>query len=442
MDNILEKDFTIGNTTKKLIGVTVPVLIAFIFSMAYNIVDSLWVGNLLGQKAMAALTVSMSPILLTNSIAMGATNGVVILLSKYIGARDKENENKVITTSFIVAIIFSLGLTIICELGVHTILNILNTPNEIYSMAKEYLMIYMMGYVFVFMYLYFTAVLRSFGNTTMQMLSIIICTILNVIFDPIFINKMGLKGAAIATLFSQAIMMLIMIAYIIKKKLIVIDFKVFNNNTLKELVLKANPSIIQQSVPAISTSFITYLVSGFGVLPIVAFGISGKLETILFYPAMALNMTLTMCIGQCVGAKNIKKAKEYLKSGILLGSGFLIVLTIIVVFFSKNLAGIFGGSEKAKDLVKGYFLIISCGYICNIITNCVLGAVNGFGKPKSAMFLMIFYYIIVRMPLAKILCISKLELNGIWTAVLISHIAAAIAGICYFKVVLKKIISN
>lgn len=438
MNNILEKDFTTGNTTKKLIGVTIPMLIAFIFSMAYNIVDSLWVGNLLGQKAMAALTVSMPPILLTTSMAMGATNGVAILLSKYIGAKDKENENKVISTSFIIAIIFSISITVICEVGAKTILNLLNTPDEIYSIAKDYLIIYMIGYVFVFMYLYFTAVLRSFGNTTMQMVSIIVCTILNLILDPIFINKIGLRGAAIATLLSQGIMMLIMIIYIIKKKLIVIDFKLFDKAILKEFVLKAIPSIIQQSIPAISTSFITYLVSTFGVLPIASFGIAGKLETILFYPAMALNMTITTCIGQCFGAKNIKKSIEYLKSGILLGSGFLIVLTIMVVFFSKNLAGMFGANEGSQDLVKVYFSIIAVGYICNVIANCVLGAVNGFGKPMSAMFLMIFYYIIVRMPLAKVLCLSKLGLNGIWIAVLISHIAAAIAGICYFKVLLKK----
>ncbi|KEH98022.1 MATE family efflux transporter [Clostridium botulinum] len=438
MNNNLEKDFTTGNATKKLIEVTIPVLIAFIFSMAYNIVDSLWVGNLLGEKAMAALTVSMPPILLTTSIAMGATNGVAILLSKYVGAKDKENQNKVISISCIVAFIFSITITVICEFSAKTILNLLNTPSEIYPMAKEYLILYMIGYVFVFMYLYFTAVLRSFGNTTMQMVSIILCTMLNIILDPIFINKMGLKGAAIATLLSQGIMMVIMIVYIIKKKLIVIDFKLFYKNTLKELTLKAIPSIIQQSIPAISTSFITYLISAFGVLAIAAFGISGKVETILFYPAMALNMTITTCTGQCFGAKNIKKVKEYLKSGILLGSGFLIVLTIIVVFFSKNLAQMFGANESVKDLVKVYFLIISVGYTCNVITNCVLGAINGFGKPMSAMLLMIFYYIIVRMPLAKILSINKLGLNGIWIAVLISHIAATIAAICYFKVLLKK----
>lgn len=434
----LEQDFTTGNATKKLIGITIPLLIAFLFNMAYNIVDSIWIGNLLGEKAMAALTVSLPTILLCTSVASGASNAVAILLSKSIGAKDKDSINKIVATSFIVSIIFSIIVTFVCEIGANKILNLMNTPSKIYSMAKEYLVLYMIGYIFVFMYLYFTAVLRSYGNTMMQMISIIACTLLNVILDPLFINVMGIKGAAMATLISQGIMVIIMIIYIIKTKLIKINLKLFNKGTLKEIVSKAIPSIVQQSIPAISTSFITSLVGDFGVLPIAAFGISGKLETILFYPAMALNMTITTCTGQCFGGKNIKKAKEYLKSGIILGSGFLIILTSLVVIFSTNLASLFGAGNRVKDLVRMYFLIISVGYVCNTITNSITGAINGFGKPMGAMFLMIFYYIVVRMPLAKVLSITSLGLNGIWIAVLISHIAAAIASFCYFRILLKR----
>lgn len=438
MKKKLERDFTKGDTTKNLISVTIPLFIAFLFTMAYNVVDSIWIGNLLGEKAMAALTVSMPPILLINSVAMGATNGVSILLSKSIGAKDEKSTNKVVATSFVVSIIFSIVITLICEFSTNGILNLLNTPNEIYFMAKGYFTLYILGYILMFMYLYFTSVLRSFGNTTMQMISIIFCTIVNGFIDPIFINKMGIKGAAVATLLSQGIMVLIMIGYIIKKKLIKINFRLFNMEDLKELIKKAVPSIVQQSLPAISTSFITSLVSEFGVVSIAAFGIAGKLETILLYPSMALNMTITTCSGQCFGAKDTKKAKEYLKSGMLFGSLFLTIITIFTVVFSKNLGSMFGAGVDVKNIIKVYFSIISVGYVCNTVTNCVLGTVNGFGKPAGAMFLMIFYYIIVRMPLSKILSITSLGLNGIWIGVLVSHIAAAIAGLSYFKILLKK----
>ncbi|WP_242976232.1 hypothetical protein [Clostridium sporogenes] len=89
-------------------------------------------------------------------------------------------------------------------------------------------------------------------------------------------------------------------------------------------------------------------------------------------------------------------------------------------------------------MVQVYFLIISIGYICNTITNCVLGIVNGFGKPRAAMYLMIFYYIIIRMPLAKILSLTTTSIKWNLDCSLLSHISASIAGLWYFRSLLKK----
>lgn len=436
--DVFSRDFTEGNIKKNLISLSVPILVTYMFNILYNIVDSLWIGNILGESAIAALTVSSPLILIFMSVGMGATNGLSILLSRSIGAKDKEGITKIISTSFLAALGFSLFLTVVCEFSTNFILGILNTPEEIFIMAKEYLSIYILGFLFVFMYLYFTAVLRSFGNSLMQMLSIISCTILNAILDPLFIRWMGIKGAAVATLISQGIMIMILIFYIQKKKLVEIHLKSFDKDILKEIVKNAAPSIIQQSLPALSTSFITSIVSTFGVLPIAAFGICGKLETVLLYPAMALNISLTTCTGQCYGAKKESKAKEYLNMSILFGGIILLVLTGMMVLFSVNLAGLFGAGVQSGQLVQTYFKIISIGYSCNTITNCILGTINGYGKPISAMFLMIFYYMIVRMPLVKLLSLTSIELNGIWIAVLISHIAAAIASFVYFRTLVGK----
>ncbi|OPJ64151.1 MATE family efflux transporter [Clostridium oryzae] len=437
MKNFKTIDFTEGYASKNLIAITVPLIIAYVFNMAYNIVDSLWIGNLLGEKALAALTVSTPLILLFSSLSMGATNAIAMLLSKYIGAKDEEKIKSTIATSFIVTLIFGVILVLICELGIDGILSALNTPKSIYSMAKGFLSIYVLGFIFVLFYLYFTAVLRSYGNSTMQMVSIIACTFLNLVIDPVFIHMFGMNGAAVATLISQGIMMLIMVAYIVKNKIIRIDIKLISKSLSFDIIAKSIPSMIQQSIPAISTAFITLLVAGFGVLSVAAFGISGKLEVILFYPAMALNMAITSCTGQCFGAKKMKKAEEYLKWGIVYGGILLIILTITVVFFAKELTAMFGGGTSVANIVKVYFATISIGYICNCITSCVLGKVNGFGRPTTAMFVMIFYYVVVRMPLAKIFSLSSLGLNGIWIAVLISHIAAVLASLIYNIIFMK-----
>lgn len=421
-------DFIGGNTRRCLMAMALPMIAAMFLNMAYNLVDSLWIGNLLGKTAYAALTNSTPIILILTSVAMGSTNGVSILISQAIGSKDKRKTESLIATSLIVAIVFSLLVTLILELCLPTILGALNTPAETYDMAYSYLTIYVLGYVAVYLYLYFTAVLRSFGNSMFQAIAMLVSTVLNAILDPIFIHFIGFQGAAIATLLSQIVCLVFMVIYLKKKKLFYLHITWFDKNDVLPLIQKAIPSVIQQSIPAISTTFLTGLVSTYSITAIAAYGIIGKLETILFYPAMALNMVLTTIVGQCIGGQRTDRAKDYLKCALKYGCLLLAILSIVIVVFSKQLSGFFVNSSDVADIVGVYFFIVGIGYLLNTITNSFLGVLNGFGKPAKSMVLMIFYYIVVRMPLAYLLSFLGFGLNGIWFAILISHICAAIAS--------------
>ena len=141
-----------------------------------------------------------------------------------------------------------------------------------------------------------------------------------------------------------------------------------------------------------STSFLTSLVSGFGVSAIAAYGITGKMETILFYPAMALNMVLTSVVGQCIGGKRSDRAKDYLKTSLIYGCILLGILSLVIVIFARQISGLFVDSRAAAEIVRMYFLIVGAGYILNTVTNCFLGAVNGMGKPAKSLLCMVLYY--------------------------------------------------
>ena len=132
-------DFVGGNTKRCLMAMALPMIAAMFLNMMYNLVDSLWIGNLLGETAYAALTNSTPIILILTSVAMGATNGVSILISQAIGAKDKKKTESLIATSFCVAVAFSLLVTILLEASLPAILKALNTPAETYDMAYSYL---------------------------------------------------------------------------------------------------------------------------------------------------------------------------------------------------------------------------------------------------------------------------------------------------------------
>ena len=232
--------------------------------------------------------------------------------------------------------------------------------------------------------------------------------------------------------------LLFMLIYLKKKKLFAFKISAFDKNEVLSLIQKAIPSVIQQSIPAISTTSLTALVSTYSVTAIAAYGVTGKLETILFYPAMALNMVLTTIIGQCIGGARYDRAKDYLKCALEYGCGLLVVLSILVVGFSRQLSGTFVKSDGVATIVGTYFLIVSIGYVLNTVTNCYLGTLNGMGNPSKSMFLMIFYYIVVRIPLAYLLSYLGFGLNGIWTAVLVSHVVASIAAAITGTIFVKK----
>ena len=431
-------DFIGGNTKRCLMAMALPMIAAMFLNMMYNLVDSLWIGNLLGETAYAALTNSTPIILILTSVAMGATNGVSILISQAIGAKDKKKTESLIATSFSVAVAFSLLVTILLEAFLPGILKALNTPAETYDMAYSYLSIYVLGYLAIYLYCYFAAVLRSFGNSMFQAIAMLTTTILNAILDPVFIHFIGFNGAAIATVLSEGICLVFMLVYIKKKKLFAFKLSSFDKGDIWLLIQKAVPSVVQQSIPAISTTFLTALVSTYSITAIAAYGVTGKLEIIVFYPAMALNMVLTTIIGQCAGGNRYDRARDYLKCGLKYGCGLLVILSVLVVGFSRQLSGLFVRSDEVAEIVGTYFLIVGIGYILNTVTNCYLGSLNGLGKPSKSMFLMIFYYIIVRMPLAYLLSYLNLGLNGIWFAVLVSHVVASIAAALTGTVYLKK----
>ena len=120
------------------------------------------------------------------------------------------------------------------------------------------------------------------------------------------------------------------------------------------------------------------------------------------------------------------------------GCGLLVILSALVIGFSKQLSGLFVKSDAVAAIVGTYFLIVSIGYLLNTVTNCYLGALNGMGKPSKSMFLMIFYYIVVRIPLSYLLYYVGFGLNGIWVAVLVSHVVASIAACISGTVSFKK----
>lgn len=425
-------NFVEGKTYQSLIRMFFPLMAAMILTMIYNMVDSLWVGNLLGEKGLSAMTTGTAIVLIMNSLAMGFGNGVTVLVANMVGANKKNEMPGTIATIMVVSIVLSTVLLVVGELVIDSLLLVMGTPIEIINDAAIYLKIYFIGNAALFIYMQFTSIFRGFGDSSFQMLGMLITAIFNAVADPFCIKLWGLAGAAIATLIAEATCLVFAFAYYKKKKLFNIDFRKMKGSTINEVFSLGIPTTIQAIMPPLSSAFMISFINSFGTTAIAGFGVGRNLELIMFMPTTGMCMAITSITGQCIGAGRRDRAKDYLKAGMILGGLLIAVLSTIVVLFSGQLTAAFGQGEMVEEIVCNFFKIISIGYVLYMLTSCIQGYVTGARKPFLAMILLVLYYIVFRIPMAAILK-PIYGINGIWMAFLISHILAFVTGLLMLK---------
>ncbi len=431
-------DFINGETNKSLIKMFVPLMVAMLMLMIYNMVDSLWVGNLLGEQGMSALTAGTAIVLFLNSISMGAGNGISVMVANLVGAEDREHIPGALATIIAISTVLSVVLLVLGELLVNPILVLMGTPEIIFADAATYLKIYLLGNVALFLYMVFTSILRAFGDSMFQMKGMMITAVLNAVVDPFAIKACGLVGAAIVTVASEVLCLVYAIFYYKKKKMFSVDFKKINMNDAITMIRLSVPTTVQSIMPPLSSVFMISFISSFGMNTIAGFGVARNLELIMFMPTTGMSMAVTSIVGQCVGGKRHDRAVDYLKSSMIIGGSLVAVLSVLVIIFSGQLTAVFGQGAEVAEVVAKFFSIISVGYVLYMLTSCMQGYITGIGKPGMAMILLVLYYIVFRIPGAYILK-QIFGLNGVWFAFLISHILSVVVAFIMVSYIQKKL---
>ena len=430
-------NFTQGNTRKNIIQMFLPLCVAMTLTMIYSIVDSLWVGNLLGERGMSALTAGTAIVLILNSLSMGMGNGVSVMISQLIGAREHKKIAGVSATIVLTSTVLSIIMSVVCELLIRPLLTVMGTPEEIFSSAIRYLAIYLIGNCALFVYMQFTSIFRAFGDSVFQMKGMLITTIFNAIADPFLIKLWGLEGAAIATVISECLCLLYAIFYYWKKRMFKMCFREMKKEYVLQMFQLGIPTTIQGIMPALSSAIMVTLVMPFGLEAMAGYGVARNLELIMFMPTNAMTMTITTIVGQCAGAKEWGLAKHYYKECMAIGGGLVAILSTLIIALVAPLTSLFGQGAVIAEIVSAFFRIISVGYVLYMLTSCVQGYLTGAGKPGCSMILMIFYYLIIRVPSA-LLFQTRFGLTGIWLGFLVSHILAAIIGFIMLKTCIAK----
>ncbi len=224
MDRTLGIDLTTGSIPRHLLSFSLPMLAGNLIQISQNIINTIWVGHLVGENAVGAVGVSFPVLFILVGFALGMSLATTILVSQYYGAKDLTAVNKVIQNSFSLSLILGAVLSLAAVLAADSLLRLMKTPAENFALASAYLKIILGGFVLFYAAFIVNSVLRGIGDTVTPLMFMAITIGLNALLDPFFIGgfgpfpHFGLTGAAWATVVSQAVGFSAGVVYLNRKK--------------------------------------------------------------------------------------------------------------------------------------------------------------------------------------------------------------------------------
>lgn len=384
------KDLTKGNLLKNITILIIPLLLTNLLNSIYNIVDGIYVGNLVGEDGVSAITNCYPLTLIIQSISVGLTIATSVLVSQYYGAKDNEKVKSVMGVSYILTIIVGIITAILMILTSELWLKLLNTPTEIFDMTKKYLIIYVIGFIFNFILTIIMEALRAIGNSKIPLIFVGISTTINLILDPILINLgLGVSGAAIATVIAMIVGTLVALIYVNKKsELLKVNFKYLKleKEHIKQFLKTGIPVIIEELFISSTLLLEVNISNATGVIGSASYGVISKLEQIIIIIGASLKTMATVTVGQFIGNNEVQKSVKVMQEGLKLAIVPTILIILVVFVFPRQYCQIFISSEEVITTAMLYLSVVGISYILLPIRELVHGFIVGTGHTKIVLF--------------------------------------------------------
>ncbi|MGI6684105.1 MAG: MATE family efflux transporter [Bacillota bacterium] len=441
----MAEDLTCGKETSVMLRFAIPMIIGNMFQQLYNVADTIIVGKFIGAGALAAVGSSYTLMVFLTSIIMGLCMGSSVVISMSFGAGDMEKLKRSVFTSFWFIALITVIINVFALIFIDRILYFIQIPKNVLVDTRQYLQIVFYGIGFTFIYNYFSAALRSIGNSVVPLIFLIISAVINIVLDIIFIVplEMGVSGAAFATIIAQgfsavgiAIYSFAMVPQIRPER----RHLHFNSGLLKLIANYSLLSSIQQSIMNFGILMIQGLVNSFGVSVMAAFAAAVKIDSFAYMPAQDFGNAFSTFIAQNKGAKKEQRIRNGIRSAVKIITLYCVAISILVVVFAKPLMGIFIKAEEVEIIKMGMkYLYIEGSFYCLIgYLFMFYGLYRGYGKPSMSIVLTIVS-LGSRVALAYILsAVPAIGIVGIWWAIPIGWALADIVG--YYKMKRESII--
>ena len=398
-------DMTQGSPWQKIVFFTVPMLVGNIAQQLYNTVDSVVVGNYVGDNALAAVG-SAGPILnLLIVLFVGISVGAGIMVSQYFGAKEREELSATIGNCITLTAIATVFVMVVASLLARPLLELLDTPESIIDWCHGYLLILFIGSGGLAYYNILSGILRGLGDSMSALVYLLVSTVVNIILDLVFVANlgMGVNGVALATAIAQAVSALLCLLRLMRMTEI-FDMKssylkLQRKHTMKIIQLGL-PSGITQAIFSMAMIVVQSLTNSFGEMFIAANVIVMRVDGFAMMPNFSFGTALTTYAGQNVGAKMYDRVEQGAKQGTVIAMTVSAVLTGLILLFGKSLMGIFTKTPELVELSREMMGILAVGYIAMAVTQSLSGVMRGAGDTMTPMWISIATTLLIRVPIA------------------------------------------
>ena len=398
-------DMTVGEPWKKIITFTVPMLLGNIAQQMYNTVDSIVVGNYVGDNALAAVG-SAGPIVnLLLVLFIGISMGASIMVSQYFGAKQRKDLSYTIGNCIVLTAVAVVFIMVLAVVTVRPLLVLLKTPESIIDWCSSYLLIMFLGIVGMAYYNILSGVLRGLGDSFSALLYLLVATALNIVLDLLFVAKfgMGVSGVALATIIAQAVSAVLCFRRLTKLTEmfdVKLKYLKFVKKYSVNIIRLGMPSGLTQAIFSMAMIVVQSLTNSFGEMFIAANVIVMRVDGFAMLPNFSFGTAMTTYAGQNVGAREDERIVQGAKQGTWIAVLTTSVITAVILIFGKPLMGVFTDTSELVDLSRRMMGIIAAGYIAMAVTQSLSGVMRGAGDTLTPMWISLFTTIVVRVPVA------------------------------------------
>lgn len=449
MQESKEKRLGTAPLGKLIFQLALPGILAQLINVLYNIVDRMYIGHMeeVGATALTALGVCMPILVLVSAFSAFAGMGGAPLAAIQLGKGDKERAEKILGNATTMLITCSVILTIAFGIFKEPILYAFGASPETIGFALDYINIYLVGTVFVQLSLGLNTYISCQGNAKTAMLSVLIGAVLNIVLDPIFIFAldMGVKGAALATVISQAVSAIWVVSFLVSKKSIICikkenikpDWKIIG----MVCALGISPFVMQSTEALVTIVLNSGLQEYGGDLYVGSLTILQSVMQLIIIPVNGMTQGVQPVISYNFGAQNYDRVKKTFKIVLIADLTVTVVSCLLTQFIPGFFGALFTDEAELIALVKEVMPVFFAGIWIFGVQMACQSAFMGMGQAKVSLFLALLRKVILLIPLALILP-KFFDVQGIYYAEPVADVVAALTTGVVFCLMSKKLLKN